>query len=168
MKPMIICFVSFFWIGCSNSETRREVNLCQLDGPKRSAIFERVSNGSVDDLKKVVMSLPCLDGGDLEDAHIAIGIGLFRHQEQFSAQLRSSSIGMNDLQSISTMLPASFVDEPCLAADELSRRKKIAHQAGELGDWRQPILAAIEESLQSERERCLIKTKGPPFRRPGQ
>lgn len=155
MKLTLLCLFSFLGIGCSQSETRREIDLCQLDGPKRSAIFERVSHGSVNDLKRVVMSLGCLDGGDLEDAHIAIGIGLFRPQEQFAAQLRSSAIGINDLESISTMLPAHFADESCKAVDELFRRKKIAHKIDHLGDLKQPILAAIEKSLQSERGRCL-------------
>lgn len=162
MKLTLVWLVSFLGIGCSHSDARREVDLCQLDGPKRSAIFEKVSNGSVDDLQRVVMSLPCLDGGDLEDAHIAIGIGLFRYQERFAAQLRSSPIGMNDLQSISSMLPASFTDESCKAVHELLRRKKIAQQTEELRDLKQSVLAAIEGSLQSERGRCLSNEPNNP------
>jgi len=155
MKVILINIVSLLEIGCAQLDTHQVADLCQLDGPSRSTIFEKVSKGSIDDLKSVIVSLQCLDGGDLEDAHIAIGIGLFRYPDQFAPQLRSGPIGMNDLQSISTMLPARFVDESCKAVVELLRRKRVAQQTDELGDWKQSMLAAIDESLQSKKRHCL-------------
>jgi hypothetical protein len=106
------------------------------------------------DLKRTVASLQCLDGGDLEDAHIAIGIGLFTYPDKFAPQLRSGDLRKNDLVAITTMLPPDFVDEPCKASVELLRRKKLIQDADLFGFLKSPVLNALNQSVQLEIKHC--------------
>lgn len=145
--------ILLFAISCSQFGSRHGADLCHLDGIARSTVFEEVSNGSTEDLRKTVASLSCLDGGDLEDAHIAIGIGLFRFPDRFAPVL-SGQVDKNDLRAISIMLPARFVDESCKAVDELLRRKQVVKKTSQLRDLEHSMLAVLEESLQSEVKRC--------------
>lgn len=140
--------------GCSHAAARHQGDLCRSDGNERSEVFGQVENGSEKDLQRTLHSLRCLDGGDLEDAHVAIGVALFRDQEHVEPQLDSSGLSNDDVQSIASMLPSNFVDEPCAAASELSRRKKLALGSRQLGVMKQPILKSIEEALSREEKYC--------------
>jgi hypothetical protein len=156
MKLMLLS-VLLLGAGCSHAAVRHHEDLCRSDGSERSRVFERVANGSTKDLQRTLHSLSCLAGGDLEDAHIAIGVALFRDGQHSEPQLSSSELSNNDLQSIATMLPAKFVDEPCKATRELSRRKQVALSSNQLGLMKQPILDAIEASLKRVKKHCQVQ-----------
>jgi hypothetical protein len=151
---MILCFLVLLIIGCAPTGLRAKINLCSSASVERAASFERTSQGSLIDLKRTMASLKCLDGGDLEDAHIAIGTGLFRFTGTFAPQIRASDLTENDLEAISMMLPSSFVDEPCKREAEFSRRRELVKTTVFFGSLAKPIMDALDYSLLQNKNQC--------------
>lgn len=131
--------------------------VCKMGSEKRSALFRKVSQGSFISLRLVEDGLSCLDGGDLEDAHVSIGEGLFRPSVGFVPRLTSKQVTEYDLISIATMLPARFVDEPCLQRIELMRRKGLLSRRSEFQSLRTVMLPALQESIEDEVVKCSRK-----------
>lgn len=49
--------------------------------------------GSTAAFTAAIESLACLDGGNLEDAQIAIGVALFRHERRLGPRLMATNLG---------------------------------------------------------------------------
>ena len=154
MRTIALGILFLVAYGCARGGVLQETDLCHSGHSVLSNSFEKTSNGSVVDLKRAIASLQCFDSGDLEDAHIAIGIGLFKFPGRFATQLRSGDLNKNDLVAITTMLPSNFVDEPCKAAAELSRREKLIHDADLFGPLKSPVLNALNQSEQLKTKYC--------------
>ena len=146
--------VGFTLSGCEAIPPRQEADLCQTISEARTHVFERVSKSSLSDLRIVLASFECLDGGDLEDAYISVGEGLFKSPSRFVPILISRRVTAHDLASIATMLLAVFVDEPCKSESELTRRKGLIVREGVFLPLRSSLLPAIDDSLARQTKWC--------------
>jgi hypothetical protein len=99
-------------------------------------------------------SLSCLDGGNLEDAHIALGEAVFKFPNKIVPLLQSVGIGSNDWVAVTTMLPPQYVDEPCQSRDELTRRRLQISQHAVFSSARTVVLQQLDSSIEEQQQWC--------------
>jgi len=140
--------------GCHSHRVGSVADLCSAKSSTFSDVLGRIASGSESDAISAVRSLSCLDGGNLEDAHIAIGEAAFKFPKKIAPLLQSASVGSNDLIAIATMLPPEYVDEPCESRDELTNRRMQISQDTAFSFARAIVLQQLDSSIAKQNQWC--------------
>lgn len=140
--------------GCHSARDAVPADLCSATNNAFSDALGRVSSGSEPDITSAARSLSCLDGGNLEDAHIALGEAVFKFPKRIVPLLQSTGIGSSDLIAMATMLPSEYVDEPCKSRDELTKRRLQVTRESVFGFERAIVLQQLDSSIAKENKWC--------------
>lgn len=171
--PRISCSLTVLvvWVllilGCQSVREAAVVNLCQAPDSVFSSVLDRVASGSVPDVDNAIRSLSCLDGGNLEDTHIAIGEAAFHFSKKIAPVLESANVSSNDLIAMSVMLSSEYVDEPCKRRDEpckrrdeLAKRRISILEDPAFGFARSAVLQQLSSAIATQDRFC--KDEGQP------
>lgn len=140
--------------GCHPVQKATTANLCGTTDIVFSSALHRVASGSVSDVSSAVHSLSCLDGGNLEDAHIAIGEAVFSFPKKIAPVLESANVSPNDLIAVAVMLSSEYVDEPCKSRDELVKRRISISQDPVFIFARVPVLQELNSAIAEQDRLC--------------
>lgn len=154
-KTILRLSLGLLMVSNSASASSPPITVCDTDPKYKNQVFEASAQGSTRAWLRVLGSLDCLDGGDLEDAHISLGIGLFAQPGKLGPQLTDyGRFSVADMVAMSTMLPAAFVDLPCEQENELTRRKKIITENRLFGLRSPLVLQAVAAAANASAKWC--------------
>ena len=91
--------------------------------PALESLLAVVRRGSIPAARYLVRHLPELDGGNLEDAHVALGEFSTYHMKGLMEFVLHGTLTERDLTHALTMLPLSMSDNPKAQVAELKRRR---------------------------------------------
>lgn len=113
---------------------------------------KQVLDIDVSGIHNALHSLQCYDGGNLEDVYRALGIAFVKSPRLTMDMIVKADLKNQQLNSVFTMLPLSFVDDPCGSTNELIRRKALIEQTATT--HKEQLLGAIDKSLARDKAHC--------------
>lgn len=137
----------------SQSSTHEIFELC--DG---AALIEGIDALDETAISTALRSAQCFDGHELEDIYRALGVAFSREPELVTRKILDAGVRANIIAEIMTMLPLSFVDDPCGSADELELRQALMLKAGMPPDIERVLSSEVRQSLERDRRECLAES----------
>lgn len=113
---------------------------------RRGALQQRVAEGNRPAATYLASKLKLLDGGNLEDAMVALGQFSDKDMESFLAFARDHVLAAETIEDAVVMLPLETVDEPALQLGEIVKRRNAAAKVSDesLQEYRRSVLAALD------------------------
>ena len=121
-----------------------------------SALIVAIRQGSIPAAKYLAPHVDSLDGGELEDAHRALGEFSMFHMTEFMNLARSGALTERDLRRSLVMLPLSLSDRPKSQLAELKKRRAEVEEVSDpaLSHYREAALNAIDFGIE-QRQRSM-------------
>jgi len=140
-------------VNVAGGHVREDCKSALLKPNVNDSLLRIVETGNPWAIKVLVDGLHSLDGGDLEDAHRALGVSAEKNPKtilRLYAEKRISSVG---LSSSMQMLPESLVDNTQGRIARLVQRSKIisAIKEPDLREARDIALEALKDRIVDER-----------------
>lgn len=142
-------------VACTSSAKLQSSTNEMIDGcPEASPLIEAIDAVDTTAISTALRSTHCFDGGEIEDLYRALGVAFSREPDLVTRQVLNAGVQAEYVVPMMTMLPLSYVDDPCGSIDELERRRTLILEADMPPDMKQVLAAAVDNSLERDRRHC--------------
>jgi len=120
------------------------------------SLIAAVGHGSISAARYLAPHIGDLDGGDLEDSHVALGEFSMLHMTEFMGLVKEGAITEYDLKRSLVMLPLSLSDHIKSQLVELKKRRGVVERISDpaLSHYREVALATLDSAI-AERQRTI-------------
>jgi hypothetical protein len=127
-----------------------------ISNERQQALLKYVASGNIPAAQYLAPHVRRLDGGNLEDALIALGQFSGIHMDALFDLVASGALSDGELQRSLIMLPLTLSDEPDAQLAEMKRRRSQADEVSStaLSRYRKAALASIDAFI-AEIERAM-------------
>ena len=141
----------------SNDDCWRTVS---RSNEKFDSLLKLVSGGNTPAAKYLAPHVKALDGGNLEDALIALGEFSDKNMEQFLDLARQGSLNEHELTSAITMLSSTYTDQLEAQLAEMNKRRALLEQVStpELRKYRDVALPEVDSFI-GEIQRAMTQSR---------
>lgn len=151
LRSLAVPVALVFLMGCaSDTSAQQGQETCQpIEG-----VVQKILDADAAGVQAAVGFLHCYDAGELEDLYRALGVSFTKNPMQVMRFARQSQLEKPQFVSLFTMLPLSYVDDPCGSAAEMERRMLLVSSLEGFEAEKQMAIEAIDRSLQREHKQC--------------